>query len=100
MSNPPYRAAGDGHPPADAGKAISTVEAAGGLAEWVDFCGRMGRPKGSVTFIHRADRPDELLVCLRATPGGPVVSPLWSPGHRARGLGGGGGGVRTGPRPG
>ena len=84
MSNPPYRAAGDGHPPADAGKAISTIEAAGGLAEWVDFCVRMVRHKGSVTFIHRADRLDELLACLRDKTGGLVVYPLWPTADRDR----------------
>ena len=84
MSNPPYRAAGDGKPPADAGKAISTIEAAGGLAEWVDFCVRMVRHKGSATFIHRADRLDELLAHLRGKAGGAIVYPLWPTADRTR----------------
>ena len=84
MSNPPYRAAGGGNPPPNAGKATSTIEAAGDLADWVDFCVRMVRHKGSVTFIHRADRLDELLAYLRHKTGGLAVYPLWPTADRAR----------------
>ena len=37
----------------------------------------MVRPKGSVTFVHRADRIDALLGCLAGRAGGVVVFPLW-----------------------
>ncbi len=85
MSNPPYLA-DDGvanHSP-NPSKATATVEAAGDLAEWVDFCVRMVRHKGSVTFIHRADRLDELLTSLRGKAGGIAVFPLWPTMDNAR----------------
>jgi tRNA1(Val) A37 N6-methylase TrmN6 len=53
------------------------VEGEAKLADWVDFAIRMTRPKGGVTFIHRADRLDELLTLFRGRAGGIVVFPLW-----------------------
>ena len=35
---------------------MANVEGEADLADWVRFCLNMVRPKGSVTFIHRADR--------------------------------------------
>jgi tRNA1(Val) A37 N6-methylase TrmN6 len=35
------------------------------------------RPKGTVTFIHRADRIDALLGQLAGRAGGVVIFPLW-----------------------
>ena len=84
MSNPPYLDADSGNPSPDAAKATATVEAQGDLAEWVDFCVRMARHKGSVTFIHRADRLDELLAHLRGKAGGAIVYPLWPTADRTR----------------
>lgn len=84
MSNPPYLAAGEVNPSPDIGKATATVEAVGNLTEWVDYCVRMVRHKGSVTFIHRADRLDDLLACLRGATGGIVVYPLWPTADRNR----------------
>ena len=77
MTNPPYLDAARADPSPDGAKAAATVEAAGNLAQWVDFCIRMVRHKGSVSFIHRADRLDELLGRLRGKAGGTVVYPLW-----------------------
>ena len=37
----------------------------------------MVRPKGSVTFIHRADRIDALLAEIAGRAGEVVVYPLW-----------------------
>ncbi len=77
LANPPYLEAGRVDPPPHAGKAAATVEGADDLARWVEFCVRMARPGGSVTFIHRADRLDALLARLRALAGAIVVFPLW-----------------------
>ncbi len=84
MSNPPHLAAGSTDPSPNAGRAASSVEAVGDLAEWVDYCVRMVRHKGSVTFIHRADRLDELLAHLRGRTGGITVYPLWPAADRTR----------------
>ena len=84
MSNPPYLTAPRANASPHAGKAAATVEAVGELAEWVGFCVNMVRHKGSVTFIHRADRLDELLAHLRDKTGGAVIYPLWPSADRAR----------------
>ena len=46
-------------------------------AAWVRFCLAMVRPKGSVTFIHRADRLDTLIGEIAGRGGEVVVYPLW-----------------------
>ncbi len=84
MSNPPYLAADSADPSPNPGRKTSTIETAGDLAEWVDYCVRMVRHRGSVTFIHRADRLDELLFHLRDKAGGITIYPLWPTADRAR----------------
>ena len=44
----------------------------------------MARRGGSVTFIHRADRLDELLTSLRDKAGGIAVFPFWPTADRTR----------------
>jgi tRNA1(Val) A37 N6-methylase TrmN6 len=77
MANPPYlepgRAAAAGLPD----KAEATIEGDANLAAWVRFALAMVRPKGSVTFIHRADRIDALLAEIAGRAGEVVVYPLW-----------------------
>lgn len=77
MANPPYIARGGGTPPPDPGKAAATIEGEAELGDWVRFAVAMARSKGSVTFIHRADRIDALLGCLAGRAGEIVVFPLW-----------------------
>lgn len=85
IANPPYLPAGRADPPPDPSKAASHVEGEAELADWVSFALRMVRPKGGVTFVHRADRLDELLALLHGRAGGIVVFPLWSkPGREAK----------------
>lgn len=76
MANPPYL------PPARAAPGKrgdrATVEIGTGLGGWVATALALVREKGSVTFVHRADRLDELLSRLRRAAGGIVVFPLWS----------------------
>ena len=47
------------------------------LAQWIDFCLKMVRPKGTLSVIHRADRLDAVLAALAGRLGGTVVYPLW-----------------------
>ena len=77
MANPPYLRAGQADPSPDVTKAVSTIEGAAGLACWVRFCVAMAKPSGGITFIHRADRLDELLALLFDHVGSIVVFPLW-----------------------
>lgn len=78
MANPPFLEAGAATAPPDAGKAAANVEGDADLAAWVRFALTMVRPKGSVTFIHRADRLDHLLAQLSGRAGEIIVFPLWA----------------------
>jgi tRNA1(Val) A37 N6-methylase TrmN6 len=77
MANPPYLAAASASAPPDAGKAAANVEGEARLSDWVRFCLTMTRPKGTVVFIHRADRIDALLAELSGRAGEIAVFPLW-----------------------
>ncbi|MGY8960808.1 MAG: putative signal transducing protein, partial [Alphaproteobacteria bacterium] len=78
MANPPYMPASRGGAPLDPSRAASMVEGEADLDTWVGFCLSMVAPKGSVTFVHRADRLDDLILALSARDaGGLVIFPLW-----------------------
>ena len=77
MANPPYLEAGTATLPADAPRRAAVGEGAADLKAWVRFALAMVRPKGSITFIHRADRIDGLLAELHGRAGEIVVFPLW-----------------------
>jgi tRNA1(Val) A37 N6-methylase TrmN6 len=57
---------------------VANIEGEADLAAWVRFALLMARPKGSVTFIHRADRMEQLLAQLAGRAGEIVVFPLWA----------------------
>lgn len=78
MANPPFLDAGAVTPPPDQGKAAATIEGEADLAAWVRFALAMVRSKGSLTFIHRADRMERLLAQLDGRAGEIVVFPLWA----------------------
>jgi tRNA1(Val) A37 N6-methylase TrmN6 len=77
MANPPYNERGRILASPSPGKADATVEGAADLGAWVRFALAMVRPKGTVTFIHRADRIDALLAEIAGHAGEVVVFPLW-----------------------
>ena len=77
MANPPFIEAGRGTAASDAAKAAASMEGEAGLADWVRFALVIVRDKGSLTFIHRADRLDALLGCIAGRAGEVVVFPLW-----------------------
>ncbi len=77
MANPPYLAQGQGSEPATAEKAAATIEGDADLGDWVRFALMMIRAKGSLHFIHRADRIDALLAQLAGRAGEITVFPLW-----------------------
>jgi len=77
MANPPYQRAGTATPSPHAGKAKANIEREADLAAWVRFALIMAGPKGTVTFIHRADRCEQLLTQLAGRAGEIVLFPLW-----------------------
>jgi tRNA1(Val) A37 N6-methylase TrmN6 len=77
MANPPFLEAGAATAPADPGAATATREGAADLAVWVRVALAMVRAKGSLTFIHRADRLEALLALLAGRAGEIVIFPLW-----------------------
>jgi tRNA1(Val) A37 N6-methylase TrmN6 len=78
MANPPFIQQGRGTPAPLAAKAEATIEGEADLAAWVRFSLAMVRSKGTVTFIHRADRIDALLGQIAGRAGEVVVFPLWA----------------------
>jgi tRNA1(Val) A37 N6-methylase TrmN6 len=77
MANPPYLEPGRGTAATSPSKAAATIEGDADLGAWVRFALAMVRPKGSVTFIHRADRIDALLGEIAGRAGEVVIYPLW-----------------------
>lgn len=77
MANPPFNERGHATPAATASKSGATIEGDADLGEWVRFALAMVRMKGTVTFIHRADRIDALLGQIAGRAGEVVVFPLW-----------------------
>jgi len=77
MANPPFLERGRAVPATTPGKAASTTEGDADLAAWVRFCLAMVRPKGTITFIHRADRLDALIGEIACRAGEVVIYPLW-----------------------
>ncbi len=78
MTNPPYLTAAQADAPPNGSKALANVESDVGLADWLGFCLKMLRPKGTLALIHRADRLDQILAALHAAKAGDItVIPLW-----------------------
>jgi tRNA1(Val) A37 N6-methylase TrmN6 len=77
MANPPYLEGAQATKPADPGRAAARVEGEADLAAWVRFALTMVRGKGSITFIHRADRLEQLLGAFAGRAGEIVLFPLW-----------------------
>ena len=78
MANPPYLEPAAATASPHAGKAAATVEGEADIADWVQFALAMVRPKGSLTFIYRADRMEHLLAQFAGRAGEIVVFPLWA----------------------
>ena len=77
MANPPYFEAMAGSSSPHIQKATSHMETTAPLEQWVKFALLMTRPKGTVTFIYRADRLDHLLGNLCGKVGDIIIYPLW-----------------------
>ena len=67
MANPPYAEAVKGNLPKDQVKALSTVEGRARLENWIRFAVFAKSRGGSITFIHRAERREQLVAGLEAS---------------------------------
>ena len=83
MVNPPFIEEGRGTPSASPAKALATIEGDANLGDWVRFALAMVRGKGTVSFVHRADRIDGLLGHLAGRAGEITIFPLWPAAGRA-----------------
>lgn len=77
MTNPPYLEEHRAHNSPDIGKSRAHAESSADFEAWARFCLLMVKPKGTVTFIHRADRLDQILAFFLGKLGGIKVYPLW-----------------------
>jgi tRNA1(Val) A37 N6-methylase TrmN6 len=77
MCNPPYLPPDDALAAGDSPRNIATREGEADLAGWVGAALAMARPKGSIVFVHRADRLDALLAAFSGRAGDIVIFPLW-----------------------
>ena len=77
MCNPPYLKPEAGRASPDRARDLATREGPAGLADWVGAALIMARSRGSLSFVHRADRLDDLLGALKGRAGDVAVFPLW-----------------------
>lgn len=77
MANPPYLEKEKANPSPFSGKATAHMEGSADFEQWARFCLLMVRPKGTVTFIHRADRLDTILGYFAGKLGDIEIYPLW-----------------------
>jgi tRNA1(Val) A37 N6-methylase TrmN6 len=77
MANPPFMEPHQGRKSPNPQKQHSNHEGEATLDHWAKFCLLMVKPKGTVTFVHRADRLDQVLSYFAGKLGDIVVYPLW-----------------------
>jgi tRNA1(Val) A37 N6-methylase TrmN6 len=71
--NPPYLPDGYG----SGETSLANHEGEARLKDWVDFAVVRVKHGGSIVFIHRADRLDEILTLFSGRIGATVILPLW-----------------------
>ena len=82
MANPPFLTTEEGTASPEAVKAGANQESEAKLDDWLRCALNMVKPKGSVTFIYRADRLERLLATMAGRLGELVVYPLWAGGEK------------------
>jgi tRNA1(Val) A37 N6-methylase TrmN6 len=82
IANPPYLDRGRANETPNPARAEATIEGDAELGDWIRFALTMVKSKGTVTFIHRADRIDGLLGQIAGRAGEVVVFPLWPGGGK------------------
>jgi tRNA1(Val) A37 N6-methylase TrmN6 len=74
--NPPYLPRGQASLSDHRTKALANAESDAALADWVKAAIAVAAPRGSITFIHRADRLPELLSLMQPHLGALTVLPI------------------------
>ena len=77
MANPPFMAKGAGFPPPDPQKAAANVEGDASLTDWLSIAKTSIKTGGTVTFVHRADRQNELMAGFSSGTWSVTLYPLW-----------------------
>ncbi len=77
FANPPFYDPSAHSPSPDASKSQSHLTLGSDLEDWVRFACTMVKPKGTVSFIHRADALATLLAGLQGRVVGIEIFPLW-----------------------
>ena len=77
FANPPYLEDGHAIRPPEKNKGLAHMNSTATLKDWVTFMLGQVRDKGTVSFVHRADRIDELMHLLYGRVGDIVLCPLW-----------------------
>lgn len=77
ICNPPYLASGAARPSPNLARTTANHEGDAQLTDWIEAAIALVNRKGSITFIHRADRIDTLIHGLSRQTGGFRVFPLW-----------------------
>ncbi len=77
MMNPPYQEHGKARASPVRAKHLSRMEENGNLEDWIEYGLAVLKPHGSISIVHRADRLDDLLACLRNRAGEIAIFPLW-----------------------
>ena len=86
MANPPHLNRQKVNPSPNLQKEIAYVEGEAALTDWIKFALQNVRIGGTVTFLHRYDRRDEVVSGLEESAGGIIIFPFWPriPGNRAK----------------
>lgn len=77
FANPPYLEQGSAIISKTKTKGLAHMDSTARLKDWVKFAMSMVKNKGTLSFIFRTDRIDELITLLSPSVGGMRIFPLW-----------------------
>ena len=86
MTNPPFIKAGQGRVSKHYARATANMESKLGLTDWINFCIRVVKTRGTITLIHRADRLEQILSAFNGKVGGLIIYPFWAGLEKVSGL--------------
>lgn len=77
FANPPYMDQASGMVSPDQHRDQSNREGQARLEDWVSVALKLTRPKGGISFIHRADRTHDIIRAMTKKAGEITIIPLW-----------------------